>query len=134
VRRVDDALLGPRRERVRARRAERHAHAVGEREHVAPAVAEQRGGLGEGLAAAGLDLDLRRDELARGVGAERRRVGQSLQLLEAVDHAERLRVEDLELLLDPDREIGRLGEQAAGLVEGLDGVGNGSAHADRGGR
>ena len=107
-----------RRERVRARRAQRDAEAVGEREQVAPAVAERRGGLGERLAAPRLDLDLRRDQLARGVGAERRRVGQRLQLLEPVDHAERLGVEDLELLLDPDREVGRLGEEAAGLVEG----------------
>ena len=45
---------------------------VGERAQLLAALAEERGGLGEGLAASGLDLDLGGDQLAGEVLVERR--------------------------------------------------------------
>ena len=90
VRRVDDLLLPPRRPRVRAAGRERDADRVGLVEQRAPALDQRARGLGERLAAAGLDLDLRGDQLAGRVLAERRRVGARLELREAVDEAVRL--------------------------------------------
>ena len=58
------------------------------------------------LATAGLDLDLGRDQLADEVRLERRPLRGRLHLLEAVDEAERRRVEQRELLLDRDGEVG----------------------------
>ena len=54
---------------------------------------------------AGLELDLAGDELTLQVPRQRvRRRGH--ELLEAVRELQGLRIEDLQLLLDPDRQIG----------------------------
>ena len=87
-----------------------------------------RAASGNDSAAPRLDLDLRRDQLARRVLAERRGVGARLELGEAVDQAERLRVDDLELLLDREGEILRAGEVGARLVQRQQRVGDALAH------
>src|SRR5215210_3506071 len=52
------------------------------------------------------DLDLGADQLARdSLGEHRIFLRDGAELLEAVVEGERLRVEDRELLLDPDREV-----------------------------
>ena len=101
---------------------------VGLVEQRAAALEQRPRGLGERLAAAGLDLDLRRDQLARRVLAERRRVGARLELVEAVDEVVRLRVDDLELLLDREGQILRAREVLACLVERREGVRDALAH------
>ncbi len=106
VRRVDDRLVLPARPRVRAGRAELDAEPVGEPVELAPALDGEPRRLGEPLAAAGLDLDLALDQLARQVLLERRALGQRLELAKAVAQGQRLAVEDLELLLDRKREVG----------------------------
>ena len=60
--------------------------------------------------------------------AERRRVGARLELGEAVDEAVRLRVDDLELLLDREGEILRAVEDSARLVERRKRVRDAQAH------
>ena len=107
VRRVDDALLLPRAPRVRAGRAESEAEPVRELLQLGAALRDQGGHVGEGLAAACSDLDLRRDQLTDEVRLELGALGGGLQLLEAVRQREALRVEDRELLLDRNREVGR---------------------------
>ena len=84
-----------------------------------PALAEERSRVGEGVAAAGADLDLRRDQLADEMRLELGSPRRFLELLEAVDEAERLRVDQRELLLDGDREIGHRLERRAGLRQHL---------------
>ena len=106
VRRVDDPLLLPRRPRMRAGRAERDPERIDERLQLRPALGHRRGNLGEALAAPGLDLDLGRDQLADEVRLERRPLRRRLHLLEPVDEVERRRIEQRELLLDRDREVG----------------------------
>src|SRR5207249_1366900 len=103
---VDDPLLLPRAPGVRAGRGERDPARFGERAELLPALAEQRGGVGEGVAAPGADLDLGGDQLADEVRLELRPPRRVLELLEAVDEVERLGVEEGELLLDGDGEIG----------------------------
>ena len=85
-------------------------------------------GLRERLGAPRLDLDLRGDQLARRVLAQRDGVGARLELGEAVDQAVRLGVDDLELLLDREGEILRAGEVIARLVEREERVGDALAH------
>ena len=70
--RVDDVLVAVVRQRVRAGRAERDAVLVGEREEAAARLVLAPAGVGEVLAAAGADLDLRGDQLARDRVAEQR--------------------------------------------------------------
>ena len=106
VRRVDDPLLLPRAPGVRAGRAERDAARLGERPELLPPLAKQRGRVGERVAAAGADLDLGGDQLADQVRLELGPLRRLLELLEAVDEAERLGVEERELLLDRDGEVG----------------------------
>ena len=113
VRRVDDPLLLPARPRVRADRAEQHALVARERVQLRAALGHLRGRLAELGALAGAHLDLGRDQLADEVrlevGAARRR----LEILEAVDQLERPGVEDRELLLDREREVGSVLERVA---------------------
>ena len=75
----------------------------------------RRRSFGEVLAAAGAHLDFGGDQLAddirREVGLDRRRV----ELLEAVGELERLRIEERELLLHRDGEVGAAVEVLAGL-------------------
>ena len=84
-----------------------------------PPLAEQRRGVGERVAAAGADLDLGGDQLADEVRLELRSQRGFLELLEAVDEAERLGVEERELLLDGDREVGDGVERLARAREHL---------------
>ena len=104
---------------MRAGRAERDAARLGERAELLAPLAEERGGVGERVAAAGADLDLGGDQLADEVRLELRPLRRLLQLLEAVDEVERLGVEERELLLDGDREIGHGLERLARLREHL---------------
>src|SRR6185503_3934875 len=115
VRRVDDPLLLPRAPRVRAGRGEGDSPRLDELPELLPALAEERSRVGEGVAAAGADLDLRRNQLADEMRLELGSPRRFLELLEAVDEAERLRVDQRELLLDGDREIGHGLERRAGL-------------------
>ena len=110
VRRVDDPLVLPAAPRVRPGRAERDAERPGERPELRPPLPHLLRGLGEALAASGANLHLGGDQLADQVLVHRRARCGRLQVLETVDERERLRVEDRELLLDGERQIG------AGLV------------------
>ncbi len=105
VRRVDDPLLLPRAPRMRSGRCQRDAERLHELAELPAPLAQLRGRVRERVAAAGADLDLRRDQLADEVRLELRPPRRFLQLLEAVDQVERLGVEERELLLDGDREI-----------------------------
>jgi hypothetical protein len=87
--------------------AERQAHPADQLEQPLPPLTLLRDRLGEALGPPGADLDLGRDQLAG------RRLGQQLVLLtlrvdvlEAVLQLQGRRVEDRELLLEPDREVG----------------------------
>src|SRR5262249_11356488 len=107
VGRVDDALLLPRAPGMRAGCRQADADRVRELEQLRTALADLRGHLVERVAAAGADLDLRGDQLADEMLLERRALRRCLKLLEAIGEVESLRVEDGELLLDGDREVGR---------------------------
>src|SRR5205814_7083371 len=106
VRRVDDPLLLPRTPGVRTGRGERDSARLRKRAKLLPPLAEERGRVGERTTAAGADLDLRRDQLAHEVRLELRSLRCLLELLEAVDEAERLGIDERKLLLDGHREIG----------------------------
>ena len=91
-----------------AHRAEGEPHLVGDPEQPRPPGSLPVGRVGKGLAAARPDLDLGVDQLAldrRGELGVAQAGG--LHLLEAVLEVEDRRIEDRELLLDPDREVGR---------------------------
>ena len=118
VGRVDDPLLGPGAERVNARDAERETQPVGQRECGQAALHQVAGGVGEGVVLAGAVLDLARDQLT-GEPLPHRLVGGRDHVLVAVGERQRRRVEDLVLLLDPDREVGRPVEALADAVEDL---------------
>jgi hypothetical protein len=107
---------------------DRNAHRVCFVQQRAPMLDQLARRLGKRLAAPRLELDLRRDQLARRVLAQGRGVGARLELGEAVDQAQRLGVDDLELLLDREGQILRAGEARAGLVERLQRVGDALAH------
>jgi hypothetical protein len=106
VRRVDDPLLLPRTPRMRAGRGEQDAVVVCELSQLASAFGDTRRRFRERLAAARPHLDLGRDQLADKVLVELSAPGRRLQLLEAVRERERLRIEDRELFLDGQGEIG----------------------------
>ncbi len=99
--------------------AKRGALGRGERKQAVAAVALAGEGVGEISAGAGDDLDLRGDELAgdvlakQGIAEER----QVAELLEAGNEIERGGVEDRELLLQADREVGGERESFNCLVE-----------------
>ena len=67
----------------------------------------------------GLDLDLGGDQLADEVRLEHRALRGGLHVLEPVDEPERCRIEQRELLLDRDGEVGAGLEALAGLGEEL---------------
>jgi hypothetical protein len=103
---VDDLLLLPGAPGVRAGGGEQRVRPPGEREQARARVALPRDRVGEALAAAGADLDLGADQLARdGLGQHRVLLRETAQLLEAVVEGQRPWVEDGELLLEPDREV-----------------------------
>ena len=72
VRRVDDPLVLPVGPGMRSRRGEPDPERLDEGVQLRAALRHRGGDLGEGLAAAGLDLDLRGDQLADEVRLERR--------------------------------------------------------------
>ena len=78
---------------------------LGELVELLPALAKERRGLLEGVAAAGADLHLGGDQFADEVLLERRPLHGRLQVLEAVGQIERLGIKNGELLLDRDREV-----------------------------
>ena len=106
VRRVDDPLVLPRAPGMGPGRAERHPERVGHLLELRAALADPACQLLEAVAAAGADLDLGGDQLADQVRLERRARRGLLKLLEAVAQRERRGVEDRELLLDGDGEVG----------------------------
>src|SRR5581483_11453088 len=95
----------PRAPGMRAGRRQPDAERVDEGAQLGAALADAFDAVGEGVAAAGADLDLRRDQLTDEmrleVGAPRR----LLHLFEAVDEPERRGVEQRKLLLDRDGEV-----------------------------
>jgi hypothetical protein len=110
---VDDPLLLPRAPRVRAGRAEPYSLLRSQPKEAQTPVALLRDRVGEGHALARPDFDLGRDELAGDRLGERRvRLCGGLELLEPVGQIEGVGIEDLELLLDADREV-------LGIVEDL---------------
>src|SRR5581483_12353392 len=103
-------------ERVGAGRAEGRAARVREREQPPPGVALGGDGGREAVVAAGADLDLGEDQLARDRAVEHGvRSRRLAQLLEARGERERPRIEDRELLLEADGEVRRGLEHLAGL-------------------
>ena len=109
----------PVRPRVRTRRAEQETHRLGERPKLRAALGHRRGHVGEGLLATRADLDLGRDELADEMLLERGPPRRRLEVLEPARQVERLRLEDRELLLDRDGEVGRGLEPSARLRDQL---------------
>ena len=103
----------PVRPRVRPRGAQKDSQRLDEGLQLRAALGHDTGNVGEGVAAAGPDLDLGGDQLTDQVLGERSSGCRGLHLLEAVDEIERFRVEQGELLLDGRREVGRLLELLA---------------------
>ena len=115
---LDDVLVqivGP---GMGAHRSQGQSHLVGDPEQpLAPRALPSRG-VGEGLAPPRTDLDLGVDQFALDrVGELRIAQAGLLHLLEPMLEIEDGGVQDRELLLDPDREVGRGLEQPANLVE-----------------
>ena len=106
VRCIDDALVLPPAPRMRARRRQSHAERFGQPAQLHPALAELLRRLGERLAAARPHLDLRGDQLPDEMRLQVGPLRGVADVLEAVDELERGRVEQRELLLDGDREVG----------------------------
>jgi hypothetical protein len=75
--------------------------------------------LGEALATAGADLDLGCDQLADEMRLELGRLRRGVHLLEPVDERERLGIEEGELLLDRDGEVGAAVVGRAGVRQQL---------------
>jgi hypothetical protein len=103
---VDYPLLLPRAPGVGARRCQESTALRRQPEQVSARLALAPGRVREVLAAAGANLDLRLDQLA-GDRLDQQLVlgGGIAQLGEAMIERARTRVEDRELLLDPDREV-----------------------------
>ena len=91
-----------------------------EREQAAAALVLALECVGEVRALAGTDLDLGGDQLTGDrAGQHVVAVPPSAQRLERVDQGQRLGVEQRELLLEPDREVGRGLEDLAAPVRGI---------------
>jgi hypothetical protein len=106
VRRVDDPLLLPGAPGVRPGRCQPDAALRREAEEAQAGVVLPGDRVGEGRPLSRPDLDLGRDQLSGDRVRERRvRAGGILELFEPLDEVERVGIEDLELLLDPDREV-----------------------------
>src|SRR3954465_9478820 len=105
VRRVDDPLVLPSAPGMRAGRREPDVEAADELGELLPALRHLLGDLRKRRTASRLDLDLGGDQLADEVLVELGARGGALELLEAIRQLERLRIDELELLLDRDREV-----------------------------
>ena len=116
---VDDRLLAVVGPRMGPRRRQTRLLPSREGEQAPSALALEGEGFDEGLAPTGDDLDLRGDQLARDRCGEQGVTLQGVvaQLLEARDELQRGGVEDRELLLEADREVGSPGERVNCLVE-----------------
>ena len=118
VRGVDDllvAVVGP---RVRAGRTEQDPEPVGETEERRATLLLEVDRLGHGLGPARADLDLGGDQLPGDRIPERRFVlGCSAEFFVAIDQIEGIGVEDRELLLEADGEVGRVLESLSGNSE-----------------
>ena len=119
VRRVDDPLVLPVGPRVRPGRGKTDPERVRERFELHTPLRHRRRDVGERLEPPGLDLDLGGDQLADEVRLEHGPLRRRLQLLEAVDEVERRRLEQRELLLDRNGEVGAALEPLACSVEEL---------------
>ena len=106
VRRVDDALFLPVRPGVGPGRAEHEPHRLDQRLQLRPTLGDRGRNVRERLLLARSDLDFRGDELADEVLLERGAARGCVDVLEAVREVEGLRIEDRELLLDGDGEVG----------------------------
>ena len=118
VRGVDDRLVEVAGPGMGARGAQRKPHLgdQGEEARAPRALALDR--LGERLRAPGADLDLGVDQLAGGrVGQHLVALAGGVDVLETVRQLQRRRIEDRELLLETDREVGRGLESLASEVE-----------------
>ena len=105
---VDDLLLLPGAPRVRAGGAEQRVMSGGQREQPRARLALPRHRVGEVLSPARADLDLGLDQLAGNrLGEHRVVLRRRAQILEALVERQRARVENRELLLEPDREVRR---------------------------
>ena len=85
---------------------ERDPHRVDERLQLCASLYQSGRNLGKTLATPRSDLDLGGNQLPDEVRLERGAPRRGLYLFEPVDEAERRRVEQRELLLDGDREVG----------------------------
>ncbi len=119
VRRVDDALLLPRAPRVRAGGREPDAERVDEAAQLDAPLADLLRRLGERVAPARAHLDLGGDQLSDEVRLEVGALRGVPHVLEAVEQVERRRIEQRELLLDRDREVGNGLERGPGGREEL---------------
>ena len=116
MRRVDDALVLPRREGVGARGAQRETLLAGMGKEGAAAGDDVAGRVAERVTLGRGDLDLAREQLAE--DARAKIVGGAVaQELEGAGERETAGVEDLELLLEADREVGRRREAFLDLAQ-----------------
>ena len=99
--------------------AEREAERLDESDELVATLGDDPGHVGERVDLAGLDLGLGRDQLAGERAFDRRANGCCLHVLEAVDEIERDGVEQRELFLDRDGEVGGCLEALAGVSEKL---------------
>ena len=115
---VDDVLLAVVGPWVRAGSPQQHVMGRGDVEHAPAYLALRVHGRGVGLTASGTDLDLRGDQLA-GDRIREDQVGPRAvtQFLKPAHHAQVRRIENRELLLEPDREVRSLLEVGIPAVE-----------------
>src|SRR5690348_14309032 len=92
---------------MRADGREADADGVRQRAQLRAPLAQLLGRLGERLAPAGAHFCLGGDQLADEVRLQVGAAGRVLELLETVDELEARRVDERELLLDGEREVGR---------------------------
>ncbi len=91
---------------------QRDAETVGRRAQIDAALGQLGGGAGQPGMRSGLELHLAGDQLA-GQAIAQRGLCRGEQVLIAVHQTQGHRIEDLKLLLETDREIGRGGEALA---------------------
>ena len=90
-----------------ARGGEGQPHPLGQREQARPVLALKVHGRRERLSPPRANLDLRGDQLpGRGLRQPLVLLAGRVQVLEPVTQLEALRIDDRELLLEPDREVG----------------------------
>ena len=118
VRGVDDPLVEVVRPGMGPGRPQRQPHAGDQLEQPRPALALAHDRLGEARGAPGADLDLGGDQLAGGrLGQQLVLLAGRLEVLETVRQLEADGIEDRELLLEPNREVGGGLESLAREVE-----------------